>query len=47
VPDAADPVELSTSAIARLLASDMLEELLAIMHEIFAQRLRRAARPQP
>ena len=34
-PEAADRVELSTSAIARLLASDMREELLAIMHEIF------------
>ena len=34
-PDAADRVELSTSAIARLLTSDMREELLAIMREIF------------
>ena len=34
-PEAADRVELSTSAIARLLASDMREELLAIMREIF------------
>jgi hypothetical protein len=31
----ADRVELSTSAIARLLASDMREELLALMREIF------------
>jgi excisionase family DNA binding protein len=34
-PEAADRIELSTSAIARLLASDMREELLAIMREIF------------
>ncbi len=34
-PDAADRVELSTSAIARLLTSDMREELLAIMRQIF------------
>jgi excisionase family DNA binding protein len=31
----ADRVELSTSAIARLLASDMREELFALMREIF------------
>ncbi len=37
IPDAADPVELSTNAIVRLLATDMLEELLAIMREIFAR----------
>jgi excisionase family DNA binding protein len=35
VPEAADRLELSTSAIARLLASDMRDELLAIMREIF------------
>ena len=35
VPEAAGRAELSTSAIARLLASDMREELLAIMREIF------------
>ena len=35
--DTADPVELSTSAIARLLATDTHEELLAIMREIFAR----------
>jgi excisionase family DNA binding protein len=35
VPEAADQAGLSTSAIARLLASDMREELLAIMREIF------------
>jgi excisionase family DNA binding protein len=35
VPDAADQVNLSTSKIGRLLASDMREELLAIMREIF------------
>ena len=34
----ADRVELSTSAIARLLASDMREELLALMCEIFDRR---------
>ena len=35
VPDAADPVEQSTNAIARLLATDVREALLAIMREIF------------
>jgi excisionase family DNA binding protein len=35
VPEPVDPVELSTNVIARLLASDMREELLAIMREIF------------
>jgi excisionase family DNA binding protein len=44
VPQAADPVEVSTNAIARLLASGMHEDLLAIMREIvernpFAERL--------
>jgi excisionase family DNA binding protein len=44
VPDAANPVELSTHAIARLLATDLPEDLLAIMREIlernaFAERL--------
>jgi excisionase family DNA binding protein len=34
-PEATDRVELSASAVARLLASDMREELLAIMREIF------------
>ena len=34
-PEAADRVELSTSAIARLLVSDMRQELLAIMREVF------------
>jgi DNA-directed RNA polymerase specialized sigma24 family protein len=40
-PGAADRIEQSTSAIARLLASDMREELLAITREIFerAERL--------
>jgi len=43
-PEAADRIELSTSAIARLLATDMREEMLAIMREIsernaFAERL--------
>ncbi len=35
VPEAADRAEISTSTVARLLASDMREELLAIMREIF------------
>jgi excisionase family DNA binding protein len=35
VPDAVDTVELSTNVVARLLATDMREELLAIMREIF------------
>ena len=44
MPQAANPVEVSTNAIARLLASDMHEDLLAIMREIvernpFAERL--------
>ena len=48
-PQAADRAELGTSPIARLLASDMREELLAIMREIsdrhaFAERL--AYRPE-
>lgn len=34
-PETADRIELSTTAIARLLVSDMREELLAIMREIF------------
>jgi len=34
VPEPADPAEPSTNAIARLLASDIREELLAIMREI-------------
>jgi excisionase family DNA binding protein len=33
----ADPVELITNAITRLLAADMLEELLAIVRETFAR----------
>jgi excisionase family DNA binding protein len=33
--EAADPVGRSANAIARLLATDMREELLAIMHEVF------------
>ncbi len=44
VPEAADPVELSTNAIAGLLATDMREDLLAIVRKIsapnaFAERL--------
>jgi excisionase family DNA binding protein len=35
VPEAADPAGQSTTAIARLLASDMREELLAIVRDIF------------
>jgi excisionase family DNA binding protein len=35
VPEPADQVELSTNAIARLLVSDMREELLTIMRELF------------
>jgi excisionase family DNA binding protein len=34
-PEAADLVRQSTNAIARLLATDMREELLAIMREVF------------
>jgi len=37
VPEAADPVEPSTNAIGRLLATDMLEDLLAIIREILEQ----------
>jgi excisionase family DNA binding protein len=37
VPEATDRAELSTSATARLLASDMREELLALMRELFAR----------
>ena len=44
VPEAVDPVGQSTNAIVRLLATDMREDLLAIMREIlessaFAERL--------
>ncbi len=44
VSDAADPVELNTNAIARLLETDRREDLLVIMREIltrttFAERL--------
>ncbi len=35
VPERAQRIELSASAIARLLASDMREEMLAVMREIF------------
>jgi excisionase family DNA binding protein len=37
VPQASDPVGQSADAIARLLATDMREDLLAIMCEIFAR----------
>jgi excisionase family DNA binding protein len=37
VPDAADRAELSTSAIARLLASDMREEMLAVVREMLSR----------
>ena len=44
VPEPADPVGQSTNAIARLLGTDMRDDLLAIMREIldrnpFAERL--------
>jgi excisionase family DNA binding protein len=35
VPEPADPAELSTNVIARLVASDLRDELLDIMREIF------------
>ncbi len=35
MPEAVGQTELSTSAVARLLASDVREELLAIMRELF------------
>jgi excisionase family DNA binding protein len=35
VPETANPVGLSTNAIARLLATDIREDLLAIIREIF------------
>ena len=35
LPDTADPIELSTNAIARLLSTDMREDLLTILREIF------------
>jgi excisionase family DNA binding protein len=38
VPEAPNRAELTTSATARLLASDMREELLAIMREIFDRK---------
>ena len=37
VPELTDQIELSTTAVARLLASDMRGELLAIMREIFVR----------
>ena len=37
VPDAANAVEVSTNAIVRLLATEMREDLLAIMREIFTR----------
>jgi excisionase family DNA binding protein len=37
VPEVADPVGQSTNAIARLLVTDMREDLLAIMREIVAR----------
>jgi excisionase family DNA binding protein len=37
VPQAPDLVEQSTNAIARLLATEMREDLLAIMREIFVR----------
>ena len=35
MPEAADPAEPSTNAIARLLATEMREDLLAMVREIF------------
>jgi excisionase family DNA binding protein len=37
VPEAADPAGQNTNAIAWLLATDMREDLLAIIREIFAR----------
>jgi excisionase family DNA binding protein len=37
VPDAADPARKSTHAIAQLLATNMREDLLALMREIFTR----------
>jgi excisionase family DNA binding protein len=37
VPDAADRAELNTSAIARLLASDMREEMLAVVRQMLSR----------
>jgi excisionase family DNA binding protein len=37
-PEADDLVRQSTNAIARLLATDMREELLAIMREVFERK---------
>jgi excisionase family DNA binding protein len=37
-PEVVGPVELSANAIARLLATDMGEDLLAIMREIFERK---------
>jgi excisionase family DNA binding protein len=37
VPDAADRAELNTSAIARLLASGMREEMLAVVREMLSR----------
>jgi excisionase family DNA binding protein len=37
VPDAADRAEPSTNAIARLLASDMREEMLAVVREMLSR----------
>ena len=38
VPEVVGPAELSANAIARLLATDMREDLLAIMREIFERK---------
>ena len=38
-PEAADRADFATNAIARLLASDMRQELLAIMREIFERNV--------
>ena len=51
VPDPPEPVDPSASAIARLIAGDMREELLTIMrelfeHDAFADRLAYSVGPE-
>ena len=47
VPEAVDPVGRRTNANARLLATDMREDLLVIVREIFERNAFGAARLQP
>lgn len=47
VPEAVGHTELSTTALARLLASGIRDELLAITREMSNATPRRAARLQP